>query len=45
MTVLPIATQCPGHGGMYDLTTERSFDLKATCVIDMLPIGVRTTRH
>ena len=22
----PIATQFPGHGGMYDLTTEGSFD-------------------
>ena len=32
-TARPITTQYPRHGGMDDLTTERSFDLQATWVI------------
>ena len=32
-TASPITTQCSRHGGMDDLTTERSFDLQATLVI------------
>ena len=31
-----IRIQIPVHGCMDDLTTERSFDLLATCVIDVL---------
>ena len=27
-----------GHGCMNDLTTERSFDSKATCIIDVLDL-------
>ena len=41
-----------GHGCMDDVTTERSFDSLATCVIDVLclffdmfSVGVCTTRH
>ena len=52
MTARPIVTQFLGHGCMNDLTTERSFDSQATCVIDaiclffdMLSMGVCTTRH
>ena len=48
----PIATQFPGHGCIYDLTTELSFDSQATWVIDvfgflfdMIFISVCTTRH
>ena len=44
--------QFPGHGCMDDLTTERSFDLQATWVIDvlgkffdMLSMGFCTTRR
>ena len=51
-TAHPIATQFPGHGCMYDLTTERSFDSQAMWVInvfdflfDMIYMGVCTTRH
>ena len=32
-TTRPITTQCPRHGGMDDLTNERSYDLQATWVI------------
>ena len=52
MTARPIATQFAGHGCIDDLTTERSFDLQTTWVIDvlgllsdMLSMGVRITRH
>ena len=45
-TTRPIATQFSGHGCMYDLTTERSFDSQATWFIfDTLSISVCTTRH
>ena len=47
----PFATQFPGHGCIYDLTTELSFDSQATWVIDvfgflfdMIFISVCTTR-
>ena len=52
MTARPIATQFAGHGCMNDLTTKRSFDMQATCVIDvldlffgMLSMGVCIARH
>ena len=32
-TARPITTQCSRHGGIDDLTTERSFDVQATWVI------------
>ena len=35
-TARPIATQFPGQGCIDDLETERSFDLEATWVIDVL---------
>ena len=51
-TVRPIATQFPGHGCLDDLTTERSFNSQATCVVDvlglffdMLSMGFCTTGH
>ena len=49
-----IAKQFSGHGGMDDLTIERSFDSQATWVIDVLSslffwhfmcVCVCTTRH
>ena len=47
-----MATHYPDHGGTNDLTTVRSFDSQATCVIDVLnlvllvlSVGVFTTRH
>ena len=33
---MPVATQLPWHVCMDDLTTERSFDLQATWVINVL---------
>ena len=52
MTARPIATQFAGHGCLHDLTTERSFDIQATWVInvldlffDILSMGVCTARH
>ena len=51
-TIRLFATQFPGYGYIDDLTTERSFDLQATGVIDvlglffdMISMGVYTTRH
>ena len=49
----PVSIQFPGHRSIDDLTTERSFDLLATRVIDvlglffdvMLHTGVCTTKH
>ena len=35
-TARQIATQFPGHGSMYDLTTERSIDSQAMWFIDVL---------
>ena len=52
MTTRPIATQFPGHGCMYYLTTERTFDSQAKLVNDVLGlfsyvlyIGVDIPRH
>ena len=48
---IPDCHHFPGYGCMDDLTTERSFDSQASCVInvfglffDILPMGARKTR-
>ena len=45
MTARPIATQFPGHGCMFDLTTESSFDSQATWVIVALGLFIFTYVH
>ena len=45
MTARPIDTPFPGHGCTDDLTNDRSFDLQATWVIDVLGLLFRHVIH